>query len=119
MIRVRFNLGSGPRYKKWKIEWPDKRVDYLEPAHVSLVMRDCYLRNRPLSAQKIFDGHQKFVCAWIECESLEVKDPVSVSGPELKYNPRVQPNWCLDGINVDGTHYNELITNNRAVFILS
>jgi hypothetical protein len=118
MIRVRFNLGAGPRYKKWKIEWPDKGVEYLEPAHVSLQMRGCVLRNRAASARKIFEGHSKFVCAWIECESITITDPVTVDGPQVKYNPRVSPNWELAGSNVDGSQFNQLITNGRSVFIL-
>jgi len=117
MIRVRFNLGAGPNYKKWKIEWPDKRVEYLEPSLVTLVMRDCELRNHKTSAQKIFEGHQKFVCAWIECESIEIKDPVPVSGEPVKYNPRVAPHWMLGPINVDGAKFKELVTNCRNVFI--
>lgn len=117
MIKVRFNLGAGPRYKKWKVEWPDKRVEYLDPNLVSLVMTSCTLRNREVSAQKIFKGHQKFVCAWIECESIEIKDPIPIEGPQVKYNPKLKPNWNLEGANVDGCNFKELVTNGRQVFV--
>lgn len=117
MIRVRFNLGAGPRYKKWKVEWQNGEVKYLEPSHVTLVMGGCTLRNREASAQKIFEGHNKFVCAWIECESIEIKDPISISGEPVKYNPRVAPHWMLGPVNVDGAKFNELITNGRNVFV--
>lgn len=117
IVKVRFNLGAGPRYKKWKVEWPTGEVKYLEPAAVSLVMTGCRLSNRPGSAQKIFDGHQKFVCAWIECDSVEITEPIPIAGPILSYNPRVSPHWLLNGADVDGTRYETLATYDRIVFI--
>ena len=117
MIKVRFNLGAGPRYKKWKIEFESGIAEYLDPTRHSLILRGCTLKNREASAQKIFEGHQKFVCAWIECDTIEIREPLSVTGAEVKYNPRVMPHWTIDGTNVDGAKFNELITSGRNVFI--
>lgn len=118
MIRVRFNLGAGKNFKKWKVEWDDGAVAYLDPNHVSISMRGCNLKNREASARKIFEGHDKFVCAWIECESIEIKDPVPVDGPQAKYNPRVQPNWMVEGSIADNAQFAQLVTNGRNVYIL-
>lgn len=118
MIRVRFNLGAGKNFKKWKVQWDTGAVAYLEPDHVSLVMRGCKLKNRPTSARRIFEGHEKFVCAWIECSSIEIKDPIPVDGPQAKYNPRRQPNWTVNESIVDGASFEQLVTNGRNVYII-
>jgi hypothetical protein len=117
MVKIRFNLGAGPYYKKWKVEFESGMAEYFEPSRVSLVMKNCRLKNRPGSAQKIFDGHQKFVCAWIECDSFELREPLSLTCEEVKYNPRVQPHWTLNEINVDDARFEELTTSGRTVFI--
>lgn len=117
MIKVRFNLGAGENHQKWKVTWADRTHVYLDPNRVSLIMRGCTLKNRHQSALKIFNGHSKFVCAWIECDDLQIVDPVPVNGPQLKYNPRVKPNWMLADSIVDGARFDELVTNERNIFV--
>jgi len=116
--KVRFNLGRGVRYLKWKIEHPDKQPEYLDPNEVQLVLRNCELKNNQTSSQKIFDGANKRVCSWVLCESMEIKrkDFSSHSENQIRYNPRVQPNWLLNGENVDGEKFDTIISDGRRLF---
>lgn len=117
-FKVRFNLGRGVRYLKWKIEHPDKQPEYLDPNEVQLVLRNCELKNNQESSQKIFEGANKRVCSWVLCESIEIKtnDFSSHSENQIRYNPRVQPNWMLNDKNVDGEKFETIISDGRRLF---
>jgi hypothetical protein len=116
--KLRFNLGRGVRYLKWKIEHPDKQPEYLDPNEVQLVLRNCELKNNQKSAQEIFQGNHKKVCSWVLCESMEIKknDFSSQNENQIRYNPRVQPNWLLNGENVDGEKFDTIISDGRRLF---
>ncbi len=117
-FKVRFNLGRGVRYLKWKIEHPDIQSEYLDPNEVQLVLRNCVLKNNQKSAQEIFQGDYKKVCAWVLCESVEIKtnDFSSHSENQIKYNPRIQPNWLLNDENMDGIKLDTIISDGRRLF---
>ncbi len=117
-IKVRFNLGRGERYMKWKIQYPDKRVDYLDPNSVQLIMNGCTLHNNTDLAKNIFKGGHKVVCSWIICESIKVskKAVIDKNRKRISYNPRIAPNWIYRKRNVDGCEYNVLFTSNRGVY---
>jgi len=108
-IKVRFNLGRGANYMKWKIQYPNGVVQYHNPNEVQLVMRGCQLRNHKGVAQKIFDGANKTVCAWVLCEQIDViKDTfacVDTIWDRIRYNPRVQPNWMFNGNIADNQYF--------------
>ena len=55
-IKVRFNLGRGPNYLKWKVSYPNGEVMYYYPTGVQLTMKGCTLKNSKSTAQKIFRG---------------------------------------------------------------
>ena len=38
-IKVRFNLGRGTNYMKWKVTYPDGNIEYYNPTEVQLVMK--------------------------------------------------------------------------------
>jgi hypothetical protein len=118
--KLRFNLGKGKNYMKWKITHPSGKVDYLEPNDVTIVMKNCLLRNQKSSAQKIFDGANKTVCAWIEAERLmvitEIDGALFLLGDQVSYNPRVAPNWIVKGEDADGKELSNLVTDNRKIF---
>jgi hypothetical protein len=108
-IKVRFNLGKGKNYLKWKVQYPNGEVEYHSPSDVQLVMRNCQLRNHKGVAQKIFNGGEKVVCAWVLCEQIEiVKDNfayVDTIWDRIRYNPRVQPNWLFNGNIADNEYF--------------
>jgi hypothetical protein len=113
-IKVRFNLARGKNYMKWKIQFPDGTIEYHSPSEVQLVMRDCILKNYKSVSQKIFDGGEKVVCAWVLCKSIAIKYNEFIQadsdGERIRYNPRVTPHWILDGENVDGMSVDELVS---------
>jgi hypothetical protein len=119
-IKVRFNLSAGKNYMKWKIEYPNKKVEYLDPNAVQLIMKGCTLKNHRKTAQKIHDGAHKTVCAWVLCDSINI-DYLSYIEPkpdtQLKYNPRVSPNWMFKNDNVDNFSTDEIISLGNKLFV--
>lgn len=121
-IKVRFNLGRGPNYLKWKIQYPSGAVEYASPTDTQLVMTGCTLKNNRKTAEKIFRGEHKTVCAWILCDSIEIKFSgfKSFEGTFLsraQYNPRVQPYWTIKGSNSDNLNLGELTTEDKIIYI--
>ena len=118
-IKVRFNLGAGKNFMKWKIERPDGKVSYHSPKEVQLVRVVCVLKNQRSTALKIFQGANKTVCSWILCESIEIRVPTISKINELdrvSYNPRVTPNWIFRGSVADGTRFNNLVSLDNKVY---
>jgi hypothetical protein len=130
-IRVRFNLSRGKNYMKWKLEFPTIRdakgtithsssVQYLNPSEVILMMSDCVLDNHKEVAQKIFDGGNKTVCAWVLCKEIIVlPSRLNIQTPkenQLRYNPRIVPCWMLEDRNVDGVRFTHIISQGKNLF---
>ena len=113
-IKVRFNLSRGENYMKWKVTYPDKRVEFFSPTEVQLVMNKCHLKNHRKVAQKIFDGGEKVVCAWVLCEEIKVlthgfnQTDLNPDAKLVKYNPRVKPNWVMGDTVVDDVKFNRI-----------
>ena len=120
-IKVRFNLSRGKNYMKWKIAYPDGNIEYLDPNKVDLLMKKCKLRNSQKTAQKIFDGENKTVCAWILCDDVVIsenlKEPLEENG-RLRYNPRLKPNWDFRDVNVDGKQFNVIESRGSKLYII-
>jgi hypothetical protein len=118
--KIRFNLGKGKNYLKWKVERPELNTEYLDPNEIQLVLRNCELKNNQKSANNIFNGANKTVCAWVLCESVEIKtsDFQSHSDNRISYNPRIQPNWMLNGENVDNQKFDVIVSDGRRLFLL-
>lgn len=121
--KVRFNLGAGKNYMKWKVEGPEG-VAYYSPDEVQIVMHGCQLKSQRKTAEKILEGAHKTVCAWVKCESLEVVTNeesafVVESVLQLKYNPRVLPHWFInEGENADNMTTDLIFTSGRKLFAL-
>lgn len=118
-FKVRFNLGRGKNYLKWKVTSPSGSVKYYDPNNVSLLMENCKLVNQQGTAKKIHDGANKTVCAWIECETLYACRPYNelpTNATKISYNPRVQPNWVCDGEIVDKGRYDRLYSFENGVY---
>ncbi len=98
-------------------------VSYVNPQENQLAMMGCKLSLQPTAAQKIHDGANKTVCAWIECESVQVLEVNRLKPNEqdyrIKFNPRQSPNWT-DGYNnvVSGNEYEILFTNDRTLWVV-
>ena len=111
-IKVRFNLGRGKNYMKWKVEHQDKRVEYLDPNAIQLTMHGCKLKNNPKTAERIHQGQNKTVCAWVLCDRIEVTNGSlrSSQSPDswVYYNPKNFPNWVFQGQNADGFHFSTI-----------
>lgn len=118
-FQVRFNLGAGENFMKWKVTSPNGKAKYYEPNDVTLYMEDCKLVNHKGTAQKIYDGANKTVCAWVECANVVVyhKMPNDFveGGAKVSYNPRVTPNWVMDGENVDKKKVGNLVSLDRSL----
>lgn len=118
-IKVRFNLGRGKNYMKWKVQFPDGEVLYYNPSEVQLVMSDCIFKNHKSTAQKIFDGGEKVVCAWVLCKDIKIflSQVFKDESRRVRYNPRVQPNWIFDGHIMDNDGVPRLHTIGFGVYI--
>ena len=119
-FKVRFNLGRGKNFMKWKVQYPDGKVEYHSPTDVQLVMHLCHLKNQKKTAQKIFDGGEKVVCAWVLAKELTIIKSGFVqadrTGERVSYNPRVTPHWMLNGENVDGLPVDTLVTVDYGIY---
>ena len=112
-IKVRFNLGRGKNYMKWKIQ-SKSGVEYHSPCDVQLIMKGCQLKNSRKTAEKIFNGMNKDVCAWVLCDSIDIKfdnfEKVWVKD-RVRYNPRKFPHWVNYFDNdVDNCQFDKIIT---------
>jgi hypothetical protein len=123
-IKVRFNLSRGKNYMKWKITYPSGVVEYCSPTSTQLIMSNCILKNNRKTAEKIMTGQHKTVCAWILCETIQVKygsfnvydiDPTYV---RVSYNPRVNPFWVYDkSTPADGFKFGEIASVDSRLFV--
>lgn len=116
-FKVRFNLGRGPNYMKWKVQH-GKQVWYYDPEVYSLHMINCTLKNHKKTAEKIHLGAEKSVCAWVLCDLISVSESPTLTkdSTQLKYNPRVTPNWTADSVIVDNCNYDVIWSVNRKLF---
>lgn len=120
MYTLRFNLGRGENFEKWKLTNPNGFVSYFCPKKTSFKMHDCKVKIRENASNKIFNGSNKFPCSWIECKDVEVLEKVDYEYLEkFNYNPRLNPNW-LDSIGniINNKSYKTLVTIEDDVFRL-
>lgn len=132
MYKVRFHLGRGEHFMHWQIKsklntgdgtGAKEVVSYVDPQDNQLALLGCKLSVQPTAAQKIHDGANKTVCAWIECEAVQVLEVNRLKPNEqdyrIKFNPRQSPNWT-DGYNniISGNEYEILFTNDRTLWVV-
>jgi hypothetical protein len=102
-IRLRYHLGRGENYKKWQIRNRDGSVEYIHPDDIVVALSNARLHNRRKVADKIYQGENKTVCAWIDCEILAKGRTIprdlhlNDSWEKAYYNPRETPHWKLFG----------------------
>tara|TARA_B100000530_G_C15766428_1_gene411685 strand:- start:20 stop:418 length:399 start_codon:yes stop_codon:yes gene_type:complete len=124
--KVRFHLARGKNYRHWQVTSPDGTREFYDPENYFVIMENARLHNNCKVAEKIYNGENKTVCAWIVCENVVVKSLISylfsetpsVKGlNEISYNPRKNPHWLENGENVDFKRYSRLLTEECAVFV--
>jgi hypothetical protein len=96
-IRLRYHLGRGKNYKKWQIRNRDGSVEYIHPDDMVAALSNARLHNRRKVADKIYQGENKTVCAWIDCEILSKGTELWIHDEwnKIYYNPRETPYWTL------------------------
>lgn len=120
MYNIRFNLGRGKGYMKWKIIDSEKQIKIVDPNRVCLVMTNCVLHNNKNSANKIFNGANKQVCAHIICDTLEIIDPINhrpCGVEKISYNPRIKPYWVDNNdIDIDNKKIGKIISHGKNLY---
>ena len=123
MYKVRFHLGKGEHFMHWQVHnLIEDTIQYVDPQQHGLLMFGCKLRNQKGGAQKIHDGANKSVVAWIDCEYVNLNalriNTNKTDYEHLRYNPRIAPNWTSSeqiGIDMDNTEHGLLVTMGRDV----
>lgn len=121
-FKLRFNLSRGENYMKWKVNFPDGTIAYYSPETYSFVMYGCVLKNNRKTAEKIYSGENKSVCAWIVCDDLHLVFPanntIDYNNKKIKYNPKIKPYWLNEaGENLDNNYFAVLLTLGKKIFI--
>jgi hypothetical protein len=119
MYKIRFHLAKGKNYQKWQIKSSGGTKFYLPPSKCILKLNECKLINNKRVANKIFDGSNKSVCAWIEFKDYETLDVYEFADnlKQLRFNPRVLPHWFdVNKKDVDNKEYNNLLIFGKDVF---
>ena len=114
-IKLRFNLGKGKNYMHWQITYPNGVKEYLHPDDTNMVLYGCELKNNKKTAQKIYSGEHKTVCAWILCDNIEMIDSTK-EGETIRYNPKIIPNWTINGVISDDVKINEIHIKNKNLY---
>lgn len=121
--KVRFHLAGGEHFKHWQVTLPNGVVEYHDPVKVSLYLRDCRLKNRRKTAERIFAGEtNKTVCSWVETsEVLVIHEPtIDATGSMVMYNPHIAPFWRDEqGVDIDGIHCTNIFSIGKNLYRLS
>ena len=116
--KVRFHLGRGKNYMKWRIQYPNGDILYIRPDECQLQLIGCQAKSGKKTAQKIYEGGEKVVCAWILCDEVRLRGFMyDANNSPLKYNPRVTPNWDYLGKNVDGEYFGFVYSVGNKLYI--
>ena len=119
--KVRFHLGRGPNYQRWQVKYDDA-VECYDPEDVILEMHNAKLCNKRKTAERICQGENKTVCAWVECDDLVVLPSNPDSAPQVRdfahYNPKRRPFWHNTAReDLDNTEYPRLATYGKLIII--
>lgn len=118
-FKIRFHLGQGENYMKWRVEdVTTKNVWFFEPSEFEAVIINGKLYNQKSAANKINQGSNKTVCAWIMAEDVVLypTENLWMKG-QVSYNPRVMPHWIdNNGNNVDKQEFSEMHILERKIF---
>ena len=116
--KIRFNLGRGNNFKKWKItDMVTKEVIYLNPLENKLILSNSKLINKKNSSIKIYNGHNKYPCAWVECENYLISKNNLNTYERIFFNPKIKPNWYNnENEDLDNHFYHQLVTDGNKIY---
>ena len=122
MYKIRFNLGRGNNYMKWKVTDPEGNITFYDPDKHNIFFFGATLFNRPDTAKKIKEGANKRPCAWIKCRNIipRLKHELPLDNEtevnQVSYNPRVAPYWRDEkGNNIDDYNIHVGTTSGKKV----
>lgn len=103
---------------KWQVK-RGRDVQYYDPSKVTLVMTNCLLKNHLKTAQKIHAGAHKSVCAWIECDDVEIRELSVYSGFPICYNPKKFTFWhdSSGRLNLDNHEFHKIVSSGRTLMM--
>jgi hypothetical protein len=121
--KVRFHLARGLNYQRWQIR-TDSDVEYFDPEDVTIEMHGATLRNQRKTAERIRMGENKTVCAWVECDKVDITPSRNYAAPKaasmVSYNPRKEPHWTnINMEDLDDKRFDKLVTYGRLIIIPS
>jgi len=125
MYKIRFHLGRGDNFMKWQVKHPDGTVEYHRPEERQLAMFNAKLKVQLGTSKKIHEGACKTVCAWVECDELQVLGKPDLIKPGhndfyVRFNPRHNPNWTDRYSNVmNDEKFDLIVSDDRSLFVLS
>ena len=129
MYKIRFHLGRGDNFMKWQVKTlvsdGTDIVQYFEPQKYQLAMFDAKLKVQLGTSKKIHEGACKTVCAWVECEELQILGTADLIKPAendfyVRFNPRHNPNWTDRYSNImNDEKFDILVTDDRSIFVLT
>lgn len=118
-FKIRFHIGQGENYMKWRIEdVTTKKVWFFEPSEFEAVIINGKLYNQKSAANKINQGSNKTVCAWIMAENVVMYSTENLwMKGQVSYNPRVMPHWIdNNGNNADKLEFERMQIVERKIF---
>ena len=118
-FKIRFHLGQGENYMKWRVEdVTTKNVWFFEPSEFDAVIINAKLYNQKSAANKINQGSNKTVCAWIMAEDVVMYSTENIwMKGQVSYNPRLMPHWIdNNGNNADKLEFERMQIVERKIF---
>ena len=125
MYKIRFHLAKGDNFMKWQVKHPNNFVEYFRPEERQLALFNAKLRVQLGTSKKIHEGACKTVCAWVECEELQVLGQSDLVKPNVndfyvRFNPRHNPNWVDLADNIlNDDEYSLIMTQDRSLFVVT
>jgi len=127
--RLRYHLARGEFYKHWQLkESKTGKTIYFRPEDTNFLLENVKLYNKKAVAQRIYEGANKNVCAWLSIKgSVKIRtEEIDVSNmTEIFYNPRETPFWTyknlvnigLDLVDLDLKEFNKVIINKTKIYV--
>mgnify|MGYP003630881510 FL=1 len=133
MYKIRFHLGRGKHFMHWQIKsklntgdgtGAKEIVNYVDPSENQIAMMNATLKVQPSTAKKIHEGACKTVCAWIQCEAVQIlpanRLKVNDHDYRIQFNPKHRPDWInsWNGNVISNDEYNLIFTNDRSLYVV-